>query len=293
MKNLLKEPLVQFLVIAVLLLGGERLFNADNYAYQQYRIDIDNSVLLQFLQLQAKMFNPADAQAALDRLSSEERQRLIEDYGRNEALFREGIALNLDKNDQIIRSRVIQKMDYLLQGFYDEAQPLTENDLRAYFAEHQQEYQKPATATFTHVFISTEKRSVDAAKAMAETLYTELNAQAVPFENAPRYGERFLYNRNYVGRDDDEINSHFGRDFQETIFALQPEKQWQGPIQSAYGWHVVLLVKNTSAYIPVFEEIAPAVFADAQRQQQLQIKRTAMDDLMTKYQLNDLTEPVQ
>lgn len=191
MKNLLKEPLVQFLVIAVLLLGGERLFNADNYAYQQYRIDIDNSVLLQFLQLQAKMFNPADAQAALDRLSSEERQRLIEDYGRNEALFREGIALNLDKNDQIIRSRVIQKMDYLLQGFYDEAQPLTENDLRAYFAEHQQEYQKPATATFTHVFISTEKRSVDAAKAMAETLYTELNAQAVPFENAPRYGERF------------------------------------------------------------------------------------------------------
>ena len=134
MKNLLKEPLVQFLVIAVLLLGGERLFNADNYAYQQYRIDIDNSVLLQFLQLQAKMFNPADAQAALDRLSSEERQRLIEDYGRNEALFREGIALNLDKNYQIIRSRVIQKMDYLLQGFYDEAQPLTENDLRAYFA---------------------------------------------------------------------------------------------------------------------------------------------------------------
>ena len=46
-------------------------------------------------------------------------------------------------------------------------------------------------------------------------------------------------------------------------------------------------------YIPAFEEIAPAVFAGAQRQQQLQIKRTAMDDLMTKYQLNDLTEPVQ
>ena len=74
-----------------------------------------------------------------------------------------------------------------------------------------------------------------------------------------RYGERFLYNRNYVNRDDDEIGSHFGDEFKQQVFAFETGEQWQGPVQSTYGWHLVLLVKNTPAYIPPLEEIAANV----------------------------------
>ncbi|MDB3966798.1 peptidylprolyl isomerase [Porticoccaceae bacterium] len=284
-KKLLKEPLVQFLLIALVLLGGERWINAEDYAYDQYLIEVDDQQLLQFMQLRAKTFRPDQAEAALAALGAEERQRLVDDYARDEVLFREAMALNLDNNDQIIRRRLIQKMDYLAQGFYDEAEPLTEQDLRDYYADNQQDYKKAAEATFTHVFISTQNRPSEEAQAMANKLLGQLNAEQVPFENASRYGERFLYNRNYVNREDDEIGSHFGQSFQETLFALNTAGQWQGPVQSSYGWHLVLLVKNTAAYLPEFEEISSAVFADAQRQQQREVKRQAIDKLMAKYQI--------
>ena len=284
-KKFLKEPLVQFLLIALVLLGGERWINAQDYAYDQYLIEVDDQQLLQFMQLRAKTFRPDQAEAALAALGSEERQRLVDDYARDEVLFREAMALNLDNNDQIIRRRLIQKMDYLAQGFYDEAEPLTEQDLRDYYADNQQDYKKAAEATFTHVFISTQNRPSEEAQAMANKLLGQLNAEQVPFENASRYGERFLYNRNYVNREDDEIGSHFGQSFQETLFALNTAGQWQGPVQSSYGWHLVLLVKNTAAYLPEFEEISSAVFADAQRQQQREVKRQAIDKLMAKYQI--------
>ena len=287
MRKLLKEPLVQFLLIALVLLGGERVINADDYANEQYNILIDDQVLLQFMQLQAKTFKPNDAKAALEALNTEDRQRLADDYARNEVLFREAMALNLNKNDQIIRRRLIQKMDYLAQGFYDEAQPLTEDDLRAYYAEHKQEYKKPASATFTHVFISSGSRAVEDAKGIADALLQTLNAELVPSENAPRLGERFLYNRNYVNRDDDEIGSHFGEAFQQQIFAFEISDSWQGPVQSSYGWHLVLLKKNTPAYIPEFDESSSAVFADAQREQQRQTKRQAIDKLMAKYKISN------
>jgi len=290
MRNLLKEPLVQFLLIALVFLGGRRVINADDYANEQYNILIDDQVLLQFMQLQAKTFKPTEAMAALKGMSVEDRQRLTDDYARNEVLFREAMALNLNKNDQIIRRRLIQKMDYLAQGFYDEAQPLTEDDLRAYYAEHKQEYKKPASATFTHVFISSDSRAVEEAKGIADALLQTLNTELVPFENAPRYGERFLYNRNYVNRDDDEIGSHFGDGFREQLFDYQVSEQWQGPLQSNYGWHLVLLVKNTDSYIPEFEEVAQTVFADAQRQQQREIKRQTIDELISKYKVSDQSQ---
>ena len=287
MNKIFSEPLFQFLLIALLLLGGERLINAADYADQQYQILVDDQVLLQFMQLRAKTFKPEEAMAALTALSAEDRQRLIDDYARNEALFREAMALNLDKNDQVIRRRLIQKMDYLTQGFYDDIEPLTEEDLRVYYQEHQQSYKKPASATFTHVFISSEKRSVEEAKNLAVELHRQLIAEQVPFENAPGYGERFLYHRNYVNRDDDEIGSHFSNGFQQQLFDYQISDQWQGPVQSNYGWHLVLLVKNTPAYIPEFTEIASTVFADAQRQRQQEIKSKTIDGLVSKYTVSE------
>jgi parvulin-like peptidyl-prolyl isomerase len=239
------------------------------------------------MQLQAKMFKPEQAMVALKALSDEERQQLVADYARNEALFREAMALNLDKNDQVIRRRLIQKMDYLAQGFYDDLKPLIEADLQAYYSEHQQDYKKPASATFTHVFISSEARSVDEALSIAEALGSKLNKEQVPFENAPRYGDRFLYNRNYVNRDDDEIGSHFGDGFQQQLFAYQVADKWQGPVQSNYGWHLILLVKSTPSYIPQFDEVASTVLADVQRQQQQEVKRLAIDGLIAKYKVSD------
>ena len=288
LRNAAKEPLFQFIVIGLLLIVGERLVNSSNYS-GEYQIIVDDQVLAQFMQQQAKTFEPDQALAGLTALSGDDRQRLIDDYVRGEVLYREALALDLDRNDSIIRRRLMQKMDYLAQGFYDEVAPLNEKDLKRFYAEHRGEYKKSATATFTHVFISKENRGSQESKIAADTLLNSLNQDSIPFDKAGLYGERFLYNRNYVKRDAQEIASHFGPDFNQQLFDLEPSLQgnWQGPIESNYGWHLVLLTSKVDAYIPSLTDIGGVVLADAQRQQQHELKRMAINKLMAKYQIID------
>jgi len=294
--KIIKEPLFQFLVIGLILLGGERLINSEDYSDDQYSILIDDQLLAQFMQRQAKSFKPEDALKTIQGLSAIERQRLIENYVKGEVLYREALALNLERDDQIIRRRLMQKMDYLAQGFYDEKPPLTEADLRAYYDSNREDYKKVATATFTHVFIASGKKLTwEQGEAQAIKLLKDLNAGQVPFENSGLYGERFLYNRNYVNRDDDEIGSHFGADFQKEMFSLDvltPSNSfaWQGPLKSNYGWHLVLVTRRTPMYVPDFQDVSAIVLADAQRQDQREIKQLAIDKLVSKYQVEDKTD---
>ena len=286
--GLVKEPLVQFLVIGLILFGGERLLNADDYADSHYKILVDDEVLTQFLQQRAKQYKPEQAIQALAAMDSGELALLADDYVRGEVLYREALALDLDRDDPIIRRRLMQKMDYLAQGFYDEIEPLTEDDLTAFYEVNREDYRKPASATFTHVFVSSEKRGSEESKVQAESLLTAINQTRVHYEKAGRHGERFLYNRNYVNRDSQEIASHFGRSFEQQLFALNPvlsdtETQWQGPLLSNYGWHLVLLTKNIESFVPTLTEISGIVLADAQRQQQDELKRVAVDTLRAKY----------
>lgn len=289
-RRLFKEPLVQFLAIGLVLFGGERVLNADSYADSHYKILVDDKVLIQFLQQQAKKFKPEQAIQALAAMDNSELKTLTDDYVRGEVLYREALALDLDRNDPIIRRRLMQKMDYLAQGFYDEIEPLTETDLTSFYETHKEDYRRPASATFTHVFLSNDKRESAQSKAEAESLLAVINNRRVPFEKAGRYGERFLYNRNYVNRDSQEIASHFGQLFEQKLFDLRPalpmtDAQWQGPLSSNYGWHLVLLTKKVESFVPALAEISGVVLADAQRQQQSERKRLAVDALLAKYQI--------
>lgn len=280
-----REPLAQFLVIALVLLGAERYINQDQYR-DLYQIRIDDQVLLQYLQVRARSYNGAQAEVALDGLSQQARRQLIEDYARDEVLYREALARNLDNNDQLIRRRLIQKMEYLAQGFYDDIESLGRGDLLAFYTANQQQYKKPAEITFTHVYLSAPAGQDSEKKPAVANLLQKLNREQIPFEQASRHGERFLYNRNYVNRDIDEIGSHFGEDFQQQIFALQASDSWQGPIRSNYGWHLVLIKNIRPSYLPPFEQISSAVLADAKREQHQLRLAEAVDQLIAQYQIS-------
>ncbi|MGB1158838.1 MAG: peptidyl-prolyl cis-trans isomerase [Porticoccaceae bacterium] len=280
-----REPLAQFLVIALVLLAAERYINQDQYR-DPYQIRIDDQVLLQYLQVRARSYNGAQAEVALDGLSQQARQQLIEDYARDEVLYREALARNLDNNDQLIRRRLIQKMEYLAQGFYDDIEPLQQADLLKFYTANQQQYIKPAEITFTHVYLSAAAGEASEKKPAVANLLQKLNREQIPFEQASRHGERFLYNRNYVNRDIDEIGSHFGEDFQQQIFALQASDSWQGPIRSNYGWHLVLIKNIRPSYLPPFEQISSAVLADAKREQHQLRLAEAVDQLIAQYQIS-------
>ena len=289
--KMIREPLFQFLLIAFILLLAERLISGNAYKDDQYHIRIDDQVLVDYMQLRAKAFNKIEAVRALNAMSEDKRQQLTDDYIREEVLFREALALNLDNNDQLIRRRLIQKMEYLSQGFYDDIPVPTEADLTLFYQQNMELYRQPAEITFTHVFFKAKQADRKNSQAAALKLLDQLNIQKVPFENAPRYGERFMFNRNYVNREADEIASHFGETFQQQLFSLQVSNNWQGPIVSDYGWHLVLIKKITASYIPDLEQISATVLADLTRNQHQARLSQAVDQLIEQYQIT--IEPSQ
>lgn len=286
-----REPLFQFLFVALVLLIAERLISGNPLSDDRYHIRVDDQALVQYLQLRAKTFNQAEAHKTLNALSAERRQQLIDDYIREEVLFREALALNLDNNDQLVRRRLVQKMEYVAQGFYDDIPVPAEADLRAFYQQNLEKYRKAPEITFTHVFIAAKENEIADTKAAAVKLLAQLNRGSVPFENAPRYGERFLFNRNYVNREASEITSHFGESFQRQLFSMQVADSWQGPLLSNYGWHLVLIKRSAPSYIPNFEQLSATVLADVRRNQHQTRLRKAINQLIGQYQIT--IEPPQ
>ena len=283
--RIFKEPLVQFLVIGLGLFALIAVLSPDQLSTQnplEIRVNDDN--LTEYLQFQRKSFDPVKAAGILQALSPRERQTLTSNYVRDEALFREALALGLNENDEIIRRRLIQKMEYIAQGFYDDLEPINEAQLQSYFRKNKDQYQIDAAITFTHVFLPVANSADDLqTRRQTEALLIELNAGPVPFERAGQYGKRFLYNLNYVERTPQYIASHFGDPFERSLFLLDVRPQWQGPVRSEFGFHLVLITEKTAIRVPELSEVAPMVLADAQREQQTAQKAEAINALLAKY----------
>ncbi len=85
---------------------------SDEAAYDSKVIDVDREALLTFVQYRSRAFQPQAAATRLDGMSEEEVERLVRDYVREEALHREALALGMDKNDYVIKRRMIQSIEF-------------------------------------------------------------------------------------------------------------------------------------------------------------------------------------
>ncbi len=266
MKKLLREPLVHFLAIGVGLFVLFDLVAPADDNLDSKTIVVDRDALLTFVQFRSKAFNPDVAAARLDSLDDAELQRLIDDYIREEALHREALALGMDQNDYVIKQRLIQSLQFITNGFVSAAVDVSDEEIAAYYEANKDDYYVDPYVTFTHVYFSNDRHGREQARQLAETKLDELNGNNVPFAESMRHGERFLYNVNYVERTEDFVASHFGRAMAADVFALEPdEARWHGPLESAYGHHLVMLTKRTEGIYPPLEEIADAVRDDALR----------------------------
>ncbi len=259
-----KDPLAHFLALGLGLFLLFGMLNPDvGDPDDPKRIRVDRDALLTLIQFRAKTFQPEMAEARLESLSQEQLQLLIDDYVREEALYREAIALGLNANDYIIKRRMIQKIDFITQGFADVTVQIRDDDLNTYYDTNRDRYREQAFITFTHVFYSTEHRTAAEAKALAEEKLATLQSDAAPFSDAPKHGERFPYGVNYVERTRDYVESHFGGDMASALFSLDPaDGVWRGPFLSPYGTHLVMAVKRKDARYPPLDEVRDRVAAD-------------------------------
>ena len=114
--TILRDPLLHFLAAGLLIFGLFDVLSPDEADQRDDLILVDRAALLTFVQYRMRAFEPELAAARLDGLSDLERERLIADYVREEALHREALALGMDSGDYIIKRRLIQKVEFLAQG---------------------------------------------------------------------------------------------------------------------------------------------------------------------------------
>ena len=282
--KLLRDPLVHFLALGAALFFLYELLSSDEPGYDSKVINVDRDALLTFVQYRTREFDPQTAAARLDKMSEQELERLISEYVREQALYREAKALGLDKNDYVIKRRMIRSIEFITDGFVAAAVEVTDEDIAEHYAANREDYYVSPFVTFTHVFIDGERRGREEAYAIASAKLEQLNREQVPFIEAPAHGDRFPYLVNYVERDPEFVASHFGQVMAREVFQLEPsDDSWHGPFESEFGLHLIMLSKKEDGRYPELAEIEATVRDDAMRAETAEQRDRAIQSVVDTY----------
>jgi hypothetical protein len=72
--------------------------------------------------------------------------------------------------------------------------------------------------------------------------------------------------------------------FAKAVFAMTPGS-WQGPVESGYGWHRVVVDTNTSAQVPSCEEAEPDIRTEWMAEQRARSKQSGLEATRARYTL--------
>jgi parvulin-like peptidyl-prolyl isomerase len=285
LKRILREPLLHFLVVGGLLFGIFTWSHRGSAKQASGKtIVVDKASLLNFLQYRNKAFKPEYFESQLDAMSPRELQDLSDQYVEEELLYREAKSLGLEEGDDVIRQRLVQKMNFLIEDLADTSGTPSEAELEEYLKKNQSQYIIEPSVTFTHVFADSSVHGEKAAKELAERLKAQLNSTHAAFNDAPQFGDRFPCLQNYVERTFDYIASHFGKEFTAEIQKLTPSQtQWVGPFRSEYGYHLVLITSRSEGRTPQLQEIRAQVEEDWLRDRKDKARTLSLRELASQY----------
>lgn len=282
--KILKQPLLHFLLIGAAFFLIFHLTSSKNPESDLKTVIVDKNSLVTFMQYRSKKFNQDEFEAKLKKMPETELNNLIEDYVREEVLYREALSLGMDKDDYLIRRRMIQKIEFINEDLTYNSQNITNQDVKDYYDKNLDDFKIEPNATFTHVYFSNDKNGINKAKQLAEKKLTVLNKNNVPFSDSVKHGDRFLYHLNYVERTPEFVKSHFGAEMSEDIFNLVPdETNWYGPFESQYGYHLVLLADKKDEEIPGIEEVSDSILQDLNYKLSSEAKEKSIKDIIDSY----------
>lgn len=240
----LKEPLLHFFVLGACLfllfawLNRGMMQAPDEVVVDQARVD---GLVAQFERVWQRPPSP------------EEVRGLIDGWVREEILYREGVALGLDVNDSVVRRRVAQKVAFIADGIAPR-EP-TDVELEQWLQTHADQYRIQPVYELQQVYFDPAKHDADLGDRL-QTLASTLDMSTEPPE-----GNVTLLPAELLSAGTSEIMRTFGGEFAEALAAL-PVGEWQGPVLSAYGLHLVRVNAVTPARRPVLEDVRAAVERD-------------------------------
>ena len=212
--------------------------------------------------------------------TSEELDGLIKQYIKETVLYREALTMGLNKHDQVIRRRLAQKLEFLAKDLVALTPP-TEEELQAYFKEHQEYYTEPTRYTFTQVFIDPDKHG-DATLDDAEKIKAALIAMGENIDDVNGMGDNLMLQNYYPEKDQAEIQKQFGSGFAESLVELSPG-QWHGPVLSGYGVHLVYVHSIVEPPAIVFDNVRQRVTLDWETEKGIELNEQFYESLREQY----------
>ena len=242
----LREPLVHFLALgAVVFLLFH--FNANRDAPQEDKIVVNRGKVEHLVTGFSGIWHRPPSQQELDGL--------VEDYIREEVLYREALAMDLDKDDTIVRRRMRQKIEFLTEDASAVAAP-TDQDLQSWLDKHPEEFRIEPAIAFSQVYFNASRRGESASAAASKAL-AQLNGAGKNIA-APELGDTTMLPHELPLSSVGEVARVFGDEFARQIAQLEPGR-WVGPVQSGYGWHLVHVSERTKGRSRLLLEVREAV----------------------------------
>ena len=266
-RKILREPLLHFIVAGfVLFVVGE----IHRQKTDPFRIVVTPEREAQLVNRYVLQFGSAPDEATRAALVNRE----VED----EMLFRQGLALGLDRNDELVRRRIVQKMQFLLEDVTPPAEP-AEAELRAFYTLHADRYETPRRTTFSHVYFSSEQGAGAARSRAAQAL----NALATGKAHAEDLGDPFPDLSHFAAYDSRQVARLFGKTAMADAAFSAPVGQWAGPYQSVYGWHLIHVDERSGAARPAFAGVRDRVRTDYLLDAQERTNRQTMTQLAREF----------
>ncbi|MBY0562363.1 peptidylprolyl isomerase [Hyphomicrobium sp.] len=228
--SLAREPLLHFLLIGALLFAVHAAVTPS--VSKERLIEVTPEVRQSIIDLYKEKHDIEPSKAELSRL--------IDNWILNEVTYREALAQGLDRGDDMIRERIMQKMRLLVFGNVNVEEP-TQQQLSEWFEERRGQYDVPDFVSFFEVpFTGPE------AETQAKTTLQQIESGSEPEEVRLRA-------QIFADRPKPSLESSFGKTFVDQIAAL-PVGKWTA-LQSAAGWHIIRLDSFVPGHAVRMDEI--------------------------------------
>ncbi len=273
MKRILRDPLIHFLLLGAVLFVVYHYVQPDRRAApssKQIQLTVDELAQLTVLFQSQWRRQP----------TPEEFRHLVENKVQEEVLYREALAMGLDKNDQIVKRRMAQKMQFLAEDVAAAREPTTA-ELKGWFEKNTAEFALPSRVSFRHLYFSPDRRG-QRARDDAVNALTKLAGQPQDAKLAASLADPFMFQEYYRDRAPDYLGKEFGPQFARAVEKLAPGS-WQGPIESGFGWHLVFVDTVIPGRIPAFEDVEQDVKTVWLGEQKTQAWEKAYKDMRAKY----------
>ncbi|PKH88683.1 peptidyl-prolyl cis-trans isomerase [Colwellia sp. Bg11-28] len=264
LKKLITEPLVHFLVIAILLFIIFEQLNAQDD--NPNTITISQGRIEQIKQNFLTRWNRAPLAKELENATLH--------YAVNEMYIREARALNMDRGDKVIDRRLRQKIEFLIEDLVTTKEP-NNTELMQFYQQHIENYQTQPLLSFQQVHLSIDGNHDELQQKIV------LQQLSIKQGKTPQ-GDLKLLPYQVTNKDSVQIDRLFGKSFSKQLIHA-PLSSWSGPIESSHGVHFVLIEQRSPAVNKAFESIKSTVLADWQYKNLQSAKASFEERLLKSY----------